>query len=51
MNQENKSEPETHQERNPQSEQIQNDTVGRHAFDSLILGKTRNSEQLTTDKH
>jgi|JI10StandDraft_1071094.scaffolds.fasta_scaffold129436_2 hypothetical protein len=41
MNQENKSEPETHQERNPQSEQIQNDTVGRHAFDSLILGKTK----------
>ena len=47
---ENKSEIETQQEKtSPQS--TKNENAGRDAFDRLILGKTKDSEQLLTDSN
>jgi len=46
---ENKSESETHQETNAQL--VENESAGRTAFDRLILGKNKDSEQLLTDSN
>lgn len=51
MSKEKIPEIETHKEKNPQLESTQSDSVCRGAFDRLILGGNRNSEQLLTDSN